>query len=96
MPTTAGLEDALERLETYRKAAGVDWVQLESPHSVDEIKGARRAVTGPFSFMKGKLPRYLTLDEHLQPRVNMPAGTWDSPITYLNARRHSRAFMNVF
>jgi 2-methylisocitrate lyase-like PEP mutase family enzyme len=44
--------------------AGVDWVQLESPHSVDEIKAARAAVEGPFSFMKGKLGRYLGLDEH--------------------------------
>ena len=60
-----GLDDALQRLKAYREAAGVDWVQLESPHSVDEIKLARAAVAGPFSFMKGKLGRYLGLDEHL-------------------------------
>lgn len=60
-----GFEDALTRLNTYREAAGVDWVQLESPHSVEEIKAARAAVAGPFSFMKGKLGRYLSLDEHL-------------------------------
>ena len=60
-----GLEDALTRLKAYREVAGVDWVQLESPHSVDEIKAARAAVSGPFSFMKGKLGRYLGLDEHL-------------------------------
>ena len=41
------------------------WVQFESPHSIDEIKAARAAITGPFSFMKGKLGRYLDLDEHL-------------------------------
>ena len=41
------------------------WVQFESPHSVDEIRAARAAVTGPFSFMKGKLGHYLDLDEHL-------------------------------
>jgi hypothetical protein len=40
-------------------------VQFESPHSVDEIRAARAAVTGPLSFMKGKLGRYLDLDEHL-------------------------------
>jgi 2-methylisocitrate lyase-like PEP mutase family enzyme len=60
-----GLEDALQRLAAYHREAGVDWVQLESPHSVEEIKAARAAVEGPFSFMKGKLGRYLGLDEHL-------------------------------
>jgi 2-methylisocitrate lyase-like PEP mutase family enzyme len=65
------LEKAIERLKAYREAAGVDWVQLESPHSVDEIRQARAAVDGPFSFMKGKLPRYLGLDEHLALGVNI-------------------------
>ena len=60
-----GLDDAVRRLKAYRETAGVDWVQLESPHSVDEIRQAREAVEGPFSFMKGKLGRYLGLDEHL-------------------------------
>src|ERR1700676_2230262 len=60
-----GLDDALKRLKAYREVAGVDWVQLESPHSVEEIKAAREAVEGPFSFMKGRLGRYLALDEHL-------------------------------
>jgi 2-methylisocitrate lyase-like PEP mutase family enzyme len=60
-----GLDDALSRVKAYREAAGVDWVQLESPHSVEEIKAARAAVEGPFSFMKGRLGRYLGLDEHL-------------------------------
>ena len=60
-----GFEDALLRLKAYREQAGVDWVQLESPHSVDEIKAARAAVEGPFSFMKGKLGHYIGLDEHL-------------------------------
>jgi len=40
-------------------------VQFESPHSVDEIRAVRASITGPFSFMKGKLGRYLDLDEHL-------------------------------
>src|SRR5690348_948183 len=60
----SGLDDALVRLKAYAEQGDVDWVQLESPHSVDEIQQARAAVEGPFSFMKGKLPRYLTLDEH--------------------------------
>jgi 2-methylisocitrate lyase-like PEP mutase family enzyme len=60
-----GLDDAMRRLTAYETEAGVDWVQLESPHSTDDIKRAREAVSGPLSFMKGKLPRYLSLEEHL-------------------------------
>jgi 2,3-dimethylmalate lyase len=67
----SSLEDALVRLKAYKEAAGVDWVQLESPHSVEEIREARAAVSGPFSFMKGKLGRYLGLDEHLALGVNI-------------------------
>ena len=66
-----GIDDAIIRLRAYRDDAGVDWVQLESPHSIDEIKRARAAVEGPFSFMRGKLPRYLGLDEHLALGVNI-------------------------
>jgi 2-methylisocitrate lyase-like PEP mutase family enzyme len=60
-----GLDDALQRLHAYETEAGVDWVQLESAHSTDEIAQARKAVFGPLSFMKGKLPRYLSFEEHL-------------------------------
>src|ERR1700676_1193073 len=66
-----GLEDALVRLKAYREVAGVDWGQLESPHSVEEIKAARAAVARPFSFMKGRLGRYLGLDEHLALGVSI-------------------------
>ena len=66
-----GLDEALLRLKAYKEDAGVDWVQLESPHSIEEIKRARAAIDGPFSFMKGKLPRYLGLDEHLALGVNI-------------------------
>lgn len=66
-----GLDECMRRLEAYRREGGVDWVQLESPHSVEEIKRARATVEGPFSFMKGKLPRYLGLDEHLALGVNI-------------------------
>jgi 2-methylisocitrate lyase-like PEP mutase family enzyme len=82
------LDDALARLKAYREQGGVDWVQLASPHSVEEIRQARAAVKGPFSFMKGKLPRYLSLDEHRQLGVHIAwlpefthhvlwAATWD-------------------
>jgi len=67
----SSFEDMLVRLKAYKEEAGVDWVQLESPHSVDEIKRARATVSGPFSFMKGKLGRYLGLDEHLALGVNI-------------------------
>lgn len=59
------LDDCLTRLAAYEQEAGVDWVQLESPHSTAEIERARAVVSGPFSFMKGKLPRFLGLEEHL-------------------------------
>ena len=61
----SNLEDTLVRLKAYHEQGGVDWVQLESPHSPDEIKLARAAVNCPLSFMKGKLGRYLSLEEHL-------------------------------
>ncbi len=61
----SNLDDTLARLKAYRDVAGVDWVQLESPHSPDEIKLARAAVSCPLSFMKGKLGRYLSMEEHL-------------------------------
>lgn len=67
----SSFEDALVRLKAYREDAGVDWVQLESPHSTDEIRQARATVSGPFSFMKGKLPRFLGLDEHLELGVTI-------------------------
>jgi 2-methylisocitrate lyase-like PEP mutase family enzyme len=67
----SSLDDAIARIKAYKEVADVDWVQLESPHSVEEIKAARAAIKGPFSFMKGKLPRYLSLDEHLQLGVNI-------------------------
>jgi 2-methylisocitrate lyase-like PEP mutase family enzyme len=59
-----GMVELLKRLKLYEKAARVDWVQFEAPHSVAEIKRARRVVRGPFSAMKGQLPRALTLEEH--------------------------------
>jgi 2,3-dimethylmalate lyase len=67
----SSFEDTLLRLKAYREQAGVDWVQLESPHSTDEIRQARSAVDGPFSFMKGKLGRFLGFDEHLALGVSI-------------------------
>jgi 2-methylisocitrate lyase-like PEP mutase family enzyme len=67
----SNLDDCIARLEAYETEAGVDWVQLESPHTTDEIKRARAVVKGPLSFMKGRLPRYLGLDEHLALGINI-------------------------
>src|SRR4051812_42915707 len=57
-------DDTLMRLQAYKEEAGVDWLQLESPHSIEEIEQARALIEGPFSFMKGKMPRFLSLEEH--------------------------------
>ena len=57
--------------KAYETEAGVDWVQLESPHSMDEISARAPRSKGPLSFMKGKLPRYLGLDEHLALGINI-------------------------
>ena len=59
-----GMAETLKRLSLYEKEGKVDWVQFEAPHSVAEIKRARKVVKGPFSAMKGQLPRALTLAEH--------------------------------
>lgn len=69
--SNSSFDECLARLKAYKQDAGVDWVQLESPHSIEEIKRARAMVDGPFSFMKGKLPRYLTLDEHMALGVHI-------------------------
>lgn len=69
--SNGGLEDCLTRLRAYQTEAGCDWVQFESPHDVEEIKRARAVVPGTFSFMKGKMPRYLGLDEHMALGVHI-------------------------
>jgi 2,3-dimethylmalate lyase len=65
-----GMAETLKRLRLYEREGRVDWVQFEAPHSVDEIKQARKAVQGPFSAMKGQLPRALTLEEHRDLKLN--------------------------
>jgi 2-methylisocitrate lyase-like PEP mutase family enzyme len=69
--TNGGLQDCIARLAAYEREGGVDWVQLESPHSREEIQQARAAVRGVLSFMKGKMPRYLSAEEHLALGVNV-------------------------
>src|ERR1044072_5023914 len=59
-----GMAEQLKRLRLYEKEGGVDWVQFEEPHSVDEIKRARKVIRGAFAAMKGQLPKALTLAEH--------------------------------
>ena len=66
-----GLDECLQRLAAYEAEGGVDWVQLESPHSQEEIREARKRVKGVLSFMKGKMPRYLSAEEHLALGVNV-------------------------
>jgi len=80
------LDDTIARMKAYREEARVDWVQFESPHSVDEIKAARAVIDGPFSFMRGKLGRYLDLDEHLALGVNI---AWYPGFTTTSCGRRS-------
>ncbi len=87
------LENTLGRLKAYKEEAGVDWVQLEYPRSVDDIKKARAAVQGPFSFMKGALPRYLSLKEHLELGVNIAWYPYFShAVTWAALRNFMREF----
>src|SRR6266568_5790372 len=65
-----GLEELIDRLNLYRDVAGVDWVQFESPHSVDEVRKVRASVSGFLSAMKGKLPKALSLEEHAEIGLN--------------------------
>src|ERR1700761_6320638 len=36
-----GIDECINRLVAYEQVAGVDWVQMDSPHSLDEVKRAR-------------------------------------------------------
>ena len=65
-----GMAELLKRLRLYEREGRVDWVQFEAPHSIQEIKQARAVVKGPFSAMKGQLPRALTLAEHKSLGLN--------------------------
>jgi|SRR5262245_15016773 len=66
-----GFDEFLRRAKAYREQGKVDWVQFESPHSIEEIQQARAAIPGTFSAQKGKLPRILSLKEHLELGLNV-------------------------
>jgi 2-methylisocitrate lyase-like PEP mutase family enzyme len=65
-----GLDELIARLNLYRDEGRADWVQFESPHSVDEVRQVRASVTGFLSAMKGKLPQALSLEEHAEIGLN--------------------------
>jgi 2-methylisocitrate lyase-like PEP mutase family enzyme len=76
-----GMDELLNRLHLYETEGGADWVQFESPHSIDEIKQARAVVKGPLSAMRGKLPKTLTMDEHAKLGLNAAWYTgWPSSV----------------
>jgi 2-methylisocitrate lyase-like PEP mutase family enzyme len=78
-----GMAELLTRLSLYETEAGCDWVQFESPHSIDEIKQARATVKGPLSAMRGKLPKTLTMDEHAELGLNAAWYTgWPSSVMW--------------
>jgi 2-methylisocitrate lyase-like PEP mutase family enzyme len=88
-----GMAETLKRLRLYEKQAGVDWVQFEAPHSVQEIKQARKVVKGPFSAMKGQLPRALTLEEHRRLELN---AAWYTFLPDLVLKASAWSFMEAF
>jgi 2,3-dimethylmalate lyase len=88
-----GLDECLTRLAAYQDMAGVDWVQFESPHAIDEVKQARARVKGAFSFMKGKLPRTLGLKEHLELGVTI---AWYPGFTHMVMRAALWDFLKDF
>ncbi len=75
------------------KEGGVDWVQFEAPHSVAEIKRARKVVKGPFSAMKGQLPRALTLEEHKALKLN---AAWYTFLPDLVLKTSAWSFLQAF
>ncbi len=90
-----GLDESLTRLSAYEQEAGVDWVQLEAPHSTDEMRQARALVSGPLSFMRGHLPTYLSFQEHLDLGLNIawyPGFTHD--VTYAALWDFMQAFQS--
>jgi 2-methylisocitrate lyase-like PEP mutase family enzyme len=83
-----GMDELLHRLGLYETKGGCDWVQFESPHSVDEVKQARAAVKGPLSAMRGKLPKTLTMEEHAELGLNAAWYTgWPSSVMYAAVRQ---------
>ena len=88
-----GMTETLKRLRLYETKAGVDWVQFEAPHSVQEIERARKAVKGPFSAMKGQLPRALTLEEHRALKLN---AAWYTFLPDLVLKASAWSFLETF
>jgi 2-methylisocitrate lyase-like PEP mutase family enzyme len=88
-----GMAETLKRLRLYETKAGVDWVQFEAPHSVQEIERARKAVKGPFSAMKGQLPRALTLAEHGALKLN---AAWYTFLPDLVLKASAWSFLETF
>ena len=73
------LDDTIIRMRAYLEEGGVDWVQFEYPHNIEEVKRARAEIKGVFSFLKGGLGRILSLQEHMDLGVNI---AWYAPITH--------------
>ena len=88
-----GMAETLKRLRLYETKAGVDWVQFEAPHSVQEIERARKAVKGPFSAMKGQLPRALTFEDHGALKLN---AAWYTFLPDLVLKASAWSFLETF
>jgi 2,3-dimethylmalate lyase len=85
--TDGTLEDTIARLRAYREEAGVNWVQFESPHSVDEFRAARAVVEGPFSFMKGRMLAAKNSRKRMPARSPAAATVPEGPTCSCRSRR---------
>ena len=76
-------EESLVRMKAYKEIAEVDWVQVTSPRSVEQVKRARNAMDGPSSRMQAYMDPPLSNEELLNLGINlfwMPRPTHD--VTY--------------
>jgi 2-methylisocitrate lyase-like PEP mutase family enzyme len=84
-----GFEEALRRMKLYKEIGEVDWVQFTAPHSLEQVREARKAVDGPFSVMEGFLPQPPTHEDLLEAGVTIQWGgdshlvTWAAMYDYI-------------
>jgi 2-methylisocitrate lyase-like PEP mutase family enzyme len=79
-----GIDEVLDRLSLYETEGGVDWILFEAPHSINEIKQARGAMSGCLSVLSSHLDKALTLEDHSELGLQM---AWYGPFpsNWLNA-----------
>jgi methylisocitrate lyase len=61
-----GLDETRDRVRLYGDEGGVDWVQIDAPHSVEEIRLLRLDCSVYFSAMQGHLDDPMDLEQHAE------------------------------